>query len=150
MANSPSTRRGKIRAAAPVTALDLRHILCARPSYVSKAWAHFVAHFPISTIIHPTDFSGASMEGFARAMAFSLAARSRLYVLYVARDGEDYNSYAFPHVRHLLGLWGKIEPHEPPEAIETLTGVRVVKIAVAPGNISANAWTNSSSRMAAI
>jgi nucleotide-binding universal stress UspA family protein len=41
------------------------------------------------SIIHPTDFSDASMEAFAHAMAFSLAVRSRLYILHVARDGED-------------------------------------------------------------
>jgi nucleotide-binding universal stress UspA family protein len=89
---------------------------------------------PITTIIHPTDFSNASMEAFAHAMAFSLAARSRLYILHVAGDGEDHSSYTFPHVKRLLALWGKIGPHESPEAVEDRTGVRVSKIALAPGN----------------
>jgi nucleotide-binding universal stress UspA family protein len=89
---------------------------------------------PITTIIHPTDFSNASMEAFAHAMAFALAARSRLYILHVAGDGEDYSSDTFPHVNRLLGLWGKIAPHESPQAVEDRTGVRVSKIALAPGN----------------
>jgi nucleotide-binding universal stress UspA family protein len=89
---------------------------------------------PITTIVHPTDFSNASMEAFAHAMAFSLAARSRLYILHVAGNGEDDSSYTFPHVNRLLGLWGKIAPHESPQAVEDRTGVRVSKIALAPGN----------------
>jgi hypothetical protein len=61
---------------------------------------------------HPSDlfYWNASMEGFAHAMAFSLAARSRLYFLHVAGDEEDYSSYTVPHVNRLLGLWGKIAP----------------------------------------
>jgi nucleotide-binding universal stress UspA family protein len=45
-----------------------------------------VTQFPIKTIIHPTDFSDASMKAFAHAMAFSLTAQSRLYILHVAKD----------------------------------------------------------------
>jgi nucleotide-binding universal stress UspA family protein len=93
-----------------------------------------VTQFPIKTIIHPTDFSDASLTAFAHAMAFSLAVRSRIYVLHVVRDGEDYSRYTFPGVYRLLGLWGKIVPHESPQEIEARTGVRVSKIVLAPGN----------------
>jgi nucleotide-binding universal stress UspA family protein len=93
-----------------------------------------VAH-PIGTIIHPTDFSNASMEAFAHAMAFSLVARCRLYILHIAKEGEDYSTYTFPQVYRLLGHWGKIGPNESPQEIEARTGVRVSKIALAPGNI---------------
>jgi len=89
---------------------------------------------PIRTIVHPTDFSDASMEAFAHAMAFSLAVRSRLYILHVAKDEEENSSYTFPQVYGLLGLWGKIAPHGSPQEIEARTGVRVSKIALAPGN----------------
>jgi nucleotide-binding universal stress UspA family protein len=91
--------------------------------------------FPIGTIIHPTDFSNASMEAFAHAMAFSLATRSRLYILHVVREGDDYSKYTFPQVYRLLGHWGKIGPNESPQEIEARTGVRVSKIALAPGDI---------------
>jgi nucleotide-binding universal stress UspA family protein len=38
-------------------------------------------------------------------------------------------------VYRLLGHWGKISPNESPKEIEARTGVRVSKIAMAPGNI---------------
>jgi nucleotide-binding universal stress UspA family protein len=93
-----------------------------------------VTQFPIRTIIHPTDFSPASTRAFAHAMAFSLAAGSRPYIVHVAKDGEDRERYELPHVRELLTLWGKINSHDPPEEVEARTGMRVAKIAVVPGN----------------
>jgi nucleotide-binding universal stress UspA family protein len=91
--------------------------------------------FPIKTIIHPTDFSNASAKAFAHAMAFSLAARSRLYILHVAEDGENPDLYSQPHVRELLALWGKMNPREPLEVIAARTGVQVLKVAMHPGNL---------------
>jgi nucleotide-binding universal stress UspA family protein len=93
-----------------------------------------MAH-PIGTIIHPTDCSDASMEAFAHAMAFSLVARAGLYILHIVKDGEDYSRYMFPQVYRLLGHRGKIGPNESPQEIEARSGVRVSKIALAPGNI---------------
>jgi nucleotide-binding universal stress UspA family protein len=93
-----------------------------------------VTQFPIKTIIHPTDFSDASMKAFAHAMAFSLAAQSRLYILHVAKDEENRDLYSQPHVRELLALWGKMNPQEPSEAIEARTGVQVLKVAMHPGS----------------
>jgi nucleotide-binding universal stress UspA family protein len=91
--------------------------------------------FPIKTIIHPTDFSNASAKAFAHAMAFSLAAQSRLYILHVAEDGENPDLYSQPHVRELLALWGKMNPREPLEVIAARTGVQVLKVAMHPGNL---------------
>jgi nucleotide-binding universal stress UspA family protein len=97
-------------------------------------WGSFVTQFPIKTIIHPTDFSDASMKVFAHATAFSLAAQSRLYILHVAKDGESRDLYSQPHVRELLALRGKMHPQEPPEAIAARTGVQVLKVAMHPGS----------------
>ena len=94
-----------------------------------------MAQFPIKTIIHPTDFSGASAKAFAHAMAFSLAAQARLYILHVAKEGEDRDLYSQPHVRELLALWGRINPQERPEAIAARTGVQVSKVAMRPGRL---------------
>ena len=94
-----------------------------------------MTQFPIKTIIHPTDFSGASAKAFAHAMAFSLAAQSRLYILHVAKDGENRDLYSQPHVRELLALWGKMSPQEQPEAIAARTGAQVLKVAMHPGNL---------------
>jgi nucleotide-binding universal stress UspA family protein len=93
-----------------------------------------VTQFPIRTILHPTDFSAESMKAFAHAMAFSLAAQSRLYILHVAKDGESRDLYSQPRVRELLALWGKVSPQEPPEAIAARTGVQVLKVAMHPGS----------------
>src|SRR6516165_9908704 len=97
--------------------------------------ARFLTQFPIKTIIHPTDFSDASAKAFAHAMAFSLAVQSRLYILHVAKDGENRDLYSRPHVRELLALWGKITPQERPEAITARTGVQVLKAAMHPGSL---------------
>jgi nucleotide-binding universal stress UspA family protein len=101
--------------------------LRGRRFYVNLG-APLVTQFPIKTIIHPTDFSAASMKAFAHAMAFSLAAQSRLYILHVAKDGESRDLYSQPNVRELLALWGK------PEAIAARTGVEVLKVAMHPGS----------------
>jgi nucleotide-binding universal stress UspA family protein len=93
-----------------------------------------VTQFPIKTIIHPTDFSDSSLDAFAHAMAFSLAAKCHLYIVHVAKDGEDRTCYSFPHLRDLLTLWRRIGPHERPEAIEALTGVKISKVAIGPGD----------------
>jgi nucleotide-binding universal stress UspA family protein len=94
-----------------------------------------VTQYPIKTIIHPTDFSDASAKAFAHAMAFSLAAQSRLYILHVAKDRENRDLYSQPHVRELLASWGKMNPQELPEAIPARTGVQVSKIAMRPGDL---------------
>jgi nucleotide-binding universal stress UspA family protein len=75
------------------------------------------------------------MESFAHAMSFSLAARSQLYIVHVASEGEDCSSSTLPQVHRLLGLWGKIAPDDPPQAVEDHTGARVSKIALPPGNV---------------
>jgi len=111
--------------------------------------APFVTQFPIKTIIHPTDFSGASAKAFAHAMAFSLAAQSRLYILHVAKDGENRDLYSQPHVRELLALWGKMSPQEQPEAIAARTGVQSPRSRCVQAG-SANALINSLPRISAI
>ncbi len=115
--------------------LDLHHVVRALRLYILRAsGAPFMTQFPIKTIIHPTDFSEASRKAFAHAMAFSLAAKSRLYILHVAKDGENRDLYSQPHVRELLALWGKMNAKEPPEAIAARTGVQVLKVAMHPGD----------------
>ena len=88
---------------------------------------------PVSApIIHPTDFSDASMNAFAHALKIGLVAKCRLYVVHVAerKDADDWQ--AFPHVRRMLARWGVIEANAPTAAIFDRLGVEVAKVEIEP------------------
>jgi nucleotide-binding universal stress UspA family protein len=79
-----------------------------------------------STILHPTDFSDASMDAFAHALRIALAARASLFILHVeANPAEDADQ--FPRVRTMLAEWGLMNANEPISAIHSRLGIRVAK-----------------------
>ena len=86
---------------------------------------------PITTILHPTDFSDASADAFVHALRIALAARAKLYLLHVASGGDD-DVMAFPHVRDTLARWGLMDPGDPPQAVEAKLGLRIVKVDLEP------------------
>jgi len=89
------------------------------------------------TIVHPTDFSEASVEAFVHALRIALTMKSTLYILHVGEPRGDVDWTAFPHVRQTLARWGLMDESEPPAAIATL-GVNVVKAELAlPSTINA-------------
>jgi len=86
---------------------------------------------PISTVLHPTDFSNASADAFVHALKIALVAKAMLYILHVPSGGDD-DVMAFPHVRDTLARWGLMEADEPPQAVEARLGMRVAKVDLEP------------------
>jgi nucleotide-binding universal stress UspA family protein len=63
------------------------------------------------TVGHPTDFSEASAEAFAHALALALANKQRLHLLHVKRPEDEASWSSFPHVREALARWGIMAPN---------------------------------------
>lgn len=84
----------------------------------------------IDTVLHPTDFSDASLVAFHHALKAALIAKSRLTLLHVA-TGEAGELMNFPGVRETLGRWGLLPADSPPGAVPEL-GIDVRKITMKP------------------
>ena len=82
------------------------------------------------TVAHPTDFSEASAEAFAHALALTLAYKHRLYLLHVKDPADEASWSSFPHVREVLARWGMMAPEVAPSEIETKLGIRVAKVEI--------------------
>ncbi len=82
------------------------------------------------TVAHLTDFSEASAEAFAHALALALAYKHRLYLLHVKELGGEAGWSSFPHVREVLARWGIIAADVAPSEIETKLGIRVAKVEI--------------------
>ncbi len=83
------------------------------------------------TIVHPTDFSDASVDAFVHALRIALATRSRLYLVHIAESKHDEQD-GFPHVRHALARWGLLNENDPPGAVAEKLGIKVAKIGLEP------------------
>jgi nucleotide-binding universal stress UspA family protein len=82
------------------------------------------------TVAHPTDFSEASAEAFAHALALALAYKHRLYLLHVKDPGDEASWSSFPHVREVLARWGLMAPDVAASEIETKLGIQVAKVEI--------------------
>lgn len=80
----------------------------------------------IDTILHPTDFSDASLVAFHHALKAALIARARLTLLHVT-TGESGEVMDFPAVRQTLERWGLLPEESPRSAVPKL-GIDVRKI----------------------
>jgi nucleotide-binding universal stress UspA family protein len=80
----------------------------------------------IGSILHPTDFSEASLRAFHHALKAALVASSRLTLLHVA-TGESGELMEFPAVRETLERWGLLPADSPRSAVPEL-GIDVRKI----------------------
>ena len=63
----------------------------------------------IESVLHPTDFSAASLTAFHHALKAALIARSGLTLLHVS-TGELHEVGDFPEVRETLARWGALPP----------------------------------------
>lgn len=68
----------------------------------------------IDTILHPTDFSQASLVAFHHALKAALIAQAQLTLLHVA-TGESGELMDFPGVRDTLARWRPL-PKDSPRA----------------------------------
>ena len=85
--------------------------------------------FPlIANILHPTDFSEASLTAFHHALRAALIAKSELTVLHVSKEATaDWMD--FPGVRETLERWGLLPQGSPRSAVAQQLGIDVRKVA---------------------
>ena len=84
----------------------------------------------VGSIFHPTDFSAASHNAFAHALAIALIRRTRFDILNVrASPAESWTS--FPSVRETLERWGLLAPGSDRSAVYDELAVRVRKVQLA-------------------
>jgi nucleotide-binding universal stress UspA family protein len=86
----------------------------------------------IDTVLHPTDFSEASLIAFHHALKAALIAKSRLILLHVA-TGESGELMDFPGIRETLERWGLLSAGSPRSAIPQL-GITVRKVIAKKGD----------------
>jgi len=85
---------------------------------------------PLSrSVFHPSDFSKASENAFAHALAIALRGRGKFTILHaMAEDFSDRSWSLFPGVRKTLERWGVIEEGSPRSAVAEELGIKVRKI----------------------
>lgn len=83
----------------------------------------------VTSVFHPSDFSEASRNAFAHALAIALFRQTDFIILHSGRDflGEDEWT-KFPPVRKTLEKWKLLEPGSPRSAIFDELAVRVKKV----------------------
>jgi nucleotide-binding universal stress UspA family protein len=80
----------------------------------------------IRTVLHPSDFSEASMVAFAHALKAALISKSKLVLIHVS-DEDQRHWTEFPGVRETLARWKLLPAGSPRSAVAKL-GIDVVKV----------------------
>jgi nucleotide-binding universal stress UspA family protein len=85
---------------------------------------------PLS-ILHPTDFSEASMQAFCHALKIAVQYRASLSILHVeSDDSQEARWEDFPGVRSTLQSWGLLSPGASRNAVYDELSIAVEKIEV--------------------
>ncbi len=85
----------------------------------------------VTSVFHPSDFSGAGENAFAHALAIALIRQTAFTILNVGRDGEGDEGWTrFPAVRATLERWSLLEPGSPRSAVFDELNVRVKKVSL--------------------
>jgi len=96
------------------------------------------------TVALLTDFSEASDEAFAHALALALAYKHHFYLLHVKNPERDPEWSSFPQVRETLARWGVIDADAAQSEVETKLGIKVAKVEIdnedIPGGILDFIW----------
>ncbi len=84
------------------------------------------------SILHPTDFSHASLDAFAHALRIAVAKKGLLHLLHIEKDEKaDADEWSeFPEVRQTLARWKMIAPNALPDDVTAALGLRIVKAIV--------------------
>jgi nucleotide-binding universal stress UspA family protein len=80
----------------------------------------------ISIVLHPSDFSEASLVAFAHALKAALISKSKLVLLHVS-DEDKRQGTEFPAVRDTLARWKLLPAGSPRSAVAEL-GIDVAKV----------------------
>jgi nucleotide-binding universal stress UspA family protein len=81
----------------------------------------------VTSIFHPSDFSAASEQAFAHALAIALMRKTKLIILH-ARRGQSADWSKFPAVRKTLSRWQVLEPGSQPMDVFHKLGIAVTKV----------------------
>lgn len=85
----------------------------------------------VESVLHPTDFSGASERAFAHALAISLLRETDFTILHVdPKEQSDPDWTQFPRVRDTLERWGLLETGSPRSAVFDQLRVNVTKTVI--------------------
>jgi nucleotide-binding universal stress UspA family protein len=83
------------------------------------------------SILHPTDFSEASMDAFAHALAVALRTEGQLTIAHVGHNhGDEVDWTRFPRVRRTLQAWGLLEDGSRRSDVFERLRTRVKKLAL--------------------
>jgi len=80
----------------------------------------------VNSVFHPSDFSAASENAFAHALAIALIRKTEFTILHTGGSKEDWKK--FPAVRSTLEHWGLLEPGSPQSAVFEQLAIRVKKV----------------------
>ena len=85
----------------------------------------------VRSVFHPSDFSKASENAFAHALAIALVRQTQLTILHVAPEHLAADQWReFPAVRATLERWGLLEKGSPRSAVFEELAVQVKKVAL--------------------
>lgn len=83
----------------------------------------------VSSVLHPTDFSAASEQAFAHALAIAQLRQTEFTILHVGAEKDAEKAWArFPRVRETLEHWGLLKPESPGSAVLDELNIRVNKV----------------------
>jgi nucleotide-binding universal stress UspA family protein len=80
----------------------------------------------VDSVFHPSDFSAASENAFAHALALALVRKTTFTILHT--DESRYDWQKFPAVRTTLERWGVLQPDSPRSAVFKQLAVRIKKV----------------------
>lgn len=89
---------------------------------------------PFKSILHPTDFSDASMDAFIHALKIALACKSELHILHIKSAHDDDTGNEAPHIRRTLAQWKLMDETDLPSAVGKKFGIKAVKVELPPQN----------------
>lgn len=87
----------------------------------------------VESVLHATDFSPASQQAFAHALAVALLRQAELTLVHVG-GGAEPDWSRFPAVRETLTRWGLLPEGAPRTAVFENLAVRVKKVALPAGH----------------
>ena len=89
----------------------------------------------VESVLHPTDFSDASLNAFAYALAIALLRQTELTILHVGKEkGDEVDWERFPPVRQTLQRWGLLDADSPRSAVFEQLRIDVRKRAIRSGD----------------
>jgi nucleotide-binding universal stress UspA family protein len=93
---------------------------------------HAPSHSIIDAVLHPTDFSEASLTAFHHALKAALVVKSSLTLLHV-HTSDPNEAMDFPEVRETLERWGLLPKGSEGSDVQTL-GINVRKVVARQSN----------------